>query len=154
MVTYRMNAINWIKAILGESAWDEGSQSSCSGWQISVDRVCSRFAQRFFFSAGSSVTAMSNMTFSSDSGLFVFGVAPDKRLSPGYRGFLIPEFQNFITTPTSPLSERVKRGQVGWDKPLNRTHRAVNIGPEPYEEITIFYCRHSLSLTEFCIILP
>ena len=36
----------------------------------------------------------------------------------------------------------VKRGQVAWDEPLNRTHRAVNIGQEPYEEITIFFLDH------------
>jgi quercetin dioxygenase-like cupin family protein len=36
----------------------------------------------------------------------------------------------------------VKRGQVGWDEPLNRAHRAVNIGQEPYEEITIFFLDH------------
>jgi ABC-type phosphate/phosphonate transport system ATPase subunit len=33
----------------------------------------------------------------------------------------------------------VKRDQVDWDEPSNRTHRAVNIGRELYEEITIFF---------------
>ena len=36
----------------------------------------------------------------------------------------------------------VKSGQVGWDEPSNRPHRAVNIGQEPYEEITIFFLDH------------
>ena len=36
----------------------------------------------------------------------------------------------------------VKRGQVGWGEPLNRAHRAVNIGQQPYEEITIFFLDH------------
>ena len=36
----------------------------------------------------------------------------------------------------------VKRGQVGWDEPTSRPHRAVNIGKQPYEEITIFFLDH------------
>jgi quercetin dioxygenase-like cupin family protein len=36
----------------------------------------------------------------------------------------------------------VKRGQVDWDEPSNRPHRAVNIGQEPYEEITVFFLDH------------
>ena len=36
----------------------------------------------------------------------------------------------------------VKRGQVGWDEPSARPHRAVNIGQEPYEEVTIFFLDH------------
>jgi hypothetical protein len=33
----------------------------------------------------------------------------------------------------------VKPGQVGWDEPPKRPHRAVNRGQEPHEEVTIFY---------------
>jgi hypothetical protein len=33
----------------------------------------------------------------------------------------------------------VKPGQVGWDEPSNRPQRAVNVGQESYEEITIFF---------------
>ena len=40
------------------------------------------------------------------------------------------------------LQVPVKRGQVGWDEPSNRPHRAVNIGQEPYEEITVFFLDH------------
>ena len=29
-------------------------------------------------------------------------------------------------------------GQVDWDEPTDRIHRAVNVGRQPYEEITIF----------------
>ena len=36
----------------------------------------------------------------------------------------------------------VKQGQVDRDEPSNRPHRAVNIGREPYEEITIFFLDH------------
>jgi len=30
-------------------------------------------------------------------------------------------------------------GQVGWDEPTERVHRGVNVGEQPYEEITIFF---------------
>ncbi len=41
-------------------------------------------------------------------------------------------------------SEHVKvtPGQVDWDEPSDRIHRAVNIGGGPYEEITIFFLTH------------
>jgi hypothetical protein len=29
-------------------------------------------------------------------------------------------------------------GQVEWEEPTERVHRAVNIGQKPYEQITIF----------------
>jgi hypothetical protein len=37
-------------------------------------------------------------------------------------------------------SERVTvtPGQVDWDEPSERIHRAINIGDAPYEEVTIF----------------
>ena len=33
---------------------------------------------------------------------------------------------------------KVTPGQVDWDEPGDRPHRAINIGEAPYEEITIF----------------
>jgi len=30
-------------------------------------------------------------------------------------------------------------GQVDWDEPTDRVHRGVNVGRQPYEEITIFF---------------
>ena len=42
------------------------------------------------------------------------------------------ESQRFAVTP----------GQVDWDEPTDRVHRGVNIGEEPYEEITIFFLEH------------
>jgi hypothetical protein len=33
----------------------------------------------------------------------------------------------------------VKQGQVDWDEPMERIHRGVNVGAEPYEEVTIFF---------------
>lgn len=37
-------------------------------------------------------------------------------------------------------SERVEvsPGQVEWEEPSARIHRAVNVGQQPYEQITIF----------------
>jgi quercetin dioxygenase-like cupin family protein len=32
----------------------------------------------------------------------------------------------------------VTPGQVDWDEPGDRVHRGVNVGSEPYEEITVF----------------
>ena len=48
------------------------------------------------------------------------------------------EFRDGSKTLRAP----VKPGQVGWDEPSNRPHRVVNIGQEPYEEITIFFLDH------------
>ena len=33
-------------------------------------------------------------------------------------------------------------GQVDWDEPTDRTHRAVNVGRQAYEEITVFFLDH------------
>lgn len=33
----------------------------------------------------------------------------------------------------------VTPGQVDWDEPTDRVHRGVNVGQNPYEEITIFF---------------
>jgi quercetin dioxygenase-like cupin family protein len=30
-------------------------------------------------------------------------------------------------------------GQVDWDEPTDRVHRAVNVGTTPYEEVTVFF---------------
>jgi quercetin dioxygenase-like cupin family protein len=30
-------------------------------------------------------------------------------------------------------------GQVDWDEPTDRVHRGVNVGQQPYEEVTIFF---------------
>jgi hypothetical protein len=30
-------------------------------------------------------------------------------------------------------------GQADWDEPTERVHRAVNVGVQPYEEVTIFF---------------
>ena len=30
-------------------------------------------------------------------------------------------------------------GQVDWDEPTHRIHRGVNVGRQPYEEITVFF---------------
>ncbi|MBZ5543670.1 MAG: hypothetical protein LAO07_08325 [Acidobacteriia bacterium] len=34
---------------------------------------------------------------------------------------------------------QVSAGQADWDEPTNRAHRAVNVGGQAYEEITIFF---------------
>ncbi len=36
----------------------------------------------------------------------------------------------------------VTPGQVDWDEPTDRIHRGVNVGEQPYEEITIFFLDH------------
>jgi hypothetical protein len=36
----------------------------------------------------------------------------------------------------------VRAGQVDWDEPGSRMHRAVNVGRQPYEEIVIFLLAH------------
>jgi quercetin dioxygenase-like cupin family protein len=37
------------------------------------------------------------------------------------------------------LRVEVTPGQAGWDEPTDRVHRGVNVGEEPYEEITVFF---------------
>jgi len=37
----------------------------------------------------------------------------------------------------------VKPGQVDWDEPTDRIHRGINVGDEPYEEITVFFLKRS-----------
>jgi quercetin dioxygenase-like cupin family protein len=36
----------------------------------------------------------------------------------------------------------LRPGQVDWDEPTARIHRAVNVGAQPYEEITVFFLDH------------
>lgn len=36
----------------------------------------------------------------------------------------------------------VTPGQVDWDEPTDRIHRGVNVGENPYEEITVFFLEH------------
>jgi quercetin dioxygenase-like cupin family protein len=33
----------------------------------------------------------------------------------------------------------VTPGEADWDEPTDRVHRGVNVGEEPYEEITVFF---------------
>jgi len=37
----------------------------------------------------------------------------------------------------------VAPGQVDWDEPTDRVHRGINVGQQPYEEITIFFLDHT-----------
>jgi quercetin dioxygenase-like cupin family protein len=36
----------------------------------------------------------------------------------------------------------VMPGQVDWDEPSDRLHRGVNVGEQPYEEVTVFFLDH------------
>lgn len=36
----------------------------------------------------------------------------------------------------------VRPGQVDWDEPTDRIHRGINVGEQPYEEVTIFLLDH------------
>jgi quercetin dioxygenase-like cupin family protein len=42
----------------------------------------------------------------------------------------------------------VRPGQVDWDEPTERPHWAVNVGPVPYEEITVFFLDHADALPQ------
>lgn len=42
------------------------------------------------------------------------------------------ESERFTVTP----------GQVDWDEPTDQIHRGVNVGNEPYEEVTVFFLEH------------
>jgi quercetin dioxygenase-like cupin family protein len=33
-------------------------------------------------------------------------------------------------------------GQVEWEEPTKRVHRAVNVGEQPYEQVTVFLLDH------------
>jgi quercetin dioxygenase-like cupin family protein len=36
------------------------------------------------------------------------------------------------------LRVEIAPGQVDWEKPSERVHRAVNVGRQPYEQVTVF----------------
>jgi hypothetical protein len=36
------------------------------------------------------------------------------------------------------LRVEIALGQVDWEKPSERVHRAVNVGKQPYEQVTVF----------------
>ena len=36
----------------------------------------------------------------------------------------------------------VTPGQADWDEPTDRVHRGVNVGEQPYEEISVFFLDH------------
>jgi hypothetical protein len=38
---------------------------------------------------------------------------------------------------------KLRPGQVDWDEPSERPHRAVNIADVPYEEVTVFFLAHA-----------
>jgi len=37
-----------------------------------------------------------------------------------------------------PIAVQIAAGQVDWEGPSERVHRAVNVGTQPYEPVTIF----------------
>ena len=39
----------------------------------------------------------------------------------------------------APEEIEVSPGEAGWDEPTSLVHRAINIGRNPYEEVTIFF---------------
>jgi quercetin dioxygenase-like cupin family protein len=40
------------------------------------------------------------------------------------------------------LRVEIAPGQVEWEEPTERVHRAVNVGKQPYEQVTIFMLDH------------
>jgi quercetin dioxygenase-like cupin family protein len=42
-----------------------------------------------------------------------------------------------------PHESRIRAGQVDWDKPSSRVHRAVNVGRDRYEEVVTFLLAYS-----------
>ncbi|MEQ8858373.1 MAG: hypothetical protein RIC56_06980 [Pseudomonadales bacterium] len=42
-------------------------------------------------------------------------------------------------TPVEVVDLDVHPGQVGWDMPEPRVHRAVNVGADDYEEVVTFF---------------
>lgn len=43
-------------------------------------------------------------------------------------------------SPTQRIE--LRPGQVDWDEPTDRIHRGVNVGQQPYQEITVFFLDH------------
>jgi hypothetical protein len=37
-----------------------------------------------------------------------------------------------------PITVRITAGQVEWEEPSARVHRAVNVGKQLYEQVTVF----------------
>jgi quercetin dioxygenase-like cupin family protein len=37
-----------------------------------------------------------------------------------------------------PLTVQITAGEVEWEEPTERVHRAVNVGRQPYEQVTVF----------------
>ncbi|HVP56046.1 MAG TPA: hypothetical protein VMU45_13735 [Candidatus Eisenbacteria bacterium] len=42
----------------------------------------------------------------------------------------------------------VSAGQVDWEMPSDRLHRAVNVGAVPYEEVTVFFLDHPKAIPQ------
>jgi quercetin dioxygenase-like cupin family protein len=64
---------------------------------------------------------------------------PFHRVSVVFKGdALTVEFRD--GSESQPV--KVTPGQVDWDEPGSRIHRAVNTGDGPYEEITVFFLAH------------
>ena len=47
---------------------------------------------------------------------------------------LLVEFRD--SRESQPIE--VRPGQVEWEEPTDRAHRAVNVGQQPYEQVTVF----------------
>ena len=66
-------------------------------------------------------------------------IDPFHRVSVVFEGEALSiEFRDGGPSVRAPVT----RGQVDWDGPGDRIHRAVNIGSIPYEEVTIFFLVH------------
>ena len=37
-----------------------------------------------------------------------------------------------------PVVVQIEAGQVDWEEPSERIHRAINVGKQPYEQVTVF----------------
>ena len=64
---------------------------------------------------------------------------PFHRVSVVFRG---EELEIESQDGRAPYRVTVAPGQVDWDEPGDRVHRAMNIGAGPYEEIVIFFLGH------------
>ncbi len=45
----------------------------------------------------------------------------------------------------TPDQITVTPGEAGWDEPTDRVHRAVNVGVDTYEEVTLFFLSSPVS---------
>jgi quercetin dioxygenase-like cupin family protein len=48
------------------------------------------------------------------------------------------------------LRVKISPGQVDWEEPSARVHRAVNVGKQPYEQVTVFLLDHPDSVAQPC----